>query len=127
MEMKERILRESLAVELLGYQKDPWAHLGENDVLVVPSLFEGDGMVVVEAISRDVPILLSDIPDFRRFGFPDSNYCAEPQDFVQRISEYRSNLNRLRVPIQTRREILKSRTPKAVGDSWSTYLGIANK
>ncbi len=127
VEMRERILRESLSAELLGYQEDPWECLGENDVLVVPSLFEGDGMVVVEAISRDVPILLSDIPDFRRFGFPDSNYCAEPQDFIQRISEYKSDLNRLRVPIQTRREILKSRTPKAVGDSWTTYLGITHK
>lgn len=121
-EIQERILRESLNVELLGYVEDPWQFLSKEDILIVPSLFEGDGMVVIEAISRDLPILLSDIPDFRRFGFPDCNYCAEPTDFVQRLTEHSLQIDNLRIPAQVRRELLESRTPKSVGDQWISYL-----
>lgn len=121
-EIQERILRESLDIEMLGYLKDPWKLLNKEDVVIVPSLFEGDGMVVIEAVSRDLPILLSDIPDFRRFGFPDINYCAEPADFVQRLTDHRFQINKLRVPSEVRRELLKLRTPESVGDQWISYL-----
>jgi hypothetical protein len=66
--------------------------------------------------------LLSDIPDFRRFGFPDSNYCFDSADFIQRIDSFESKVDELRVPSHIRSEILGSRTPKAVGDSWVLYL-----
>ena len=126
-EIKAKILRESLNVELLGYLKNPWKFIEQNDVLIVPSLFEGDGMVVIEAIARDLPLLLSDTPDFRRFGFPNANYCIDSADFVKRLTEYELRINDLRVPAQTRREILNSRTPKAVGVSWVNYLNYKSK
>ena len=84
-------------------------------------------MVVIEAIARDLPLLLSDTPDFRRFGFPNANYCIDSADFVKRLTEYELRINDLRVPAQTRREILNSRTPKAVGDSWVNYLNYKSK
>jgi glycosyltransferase involved in cell wall biosynthesis len=76
-----KIQKESLNVEMLGYVKNPWEHFEQGDLLIVPSLFEGDGMVVIEAIEHE-----------------------------------------LRVPSHIRSEILGSRTPKAVGDSWVLYL-----
>ena len=121
-EISLNVIRESLNVEMLGYRKNPWECLDQSDLLIVPSLFEGDGMVIVEAIERDLPLLVTDIPDFRRFGFPESNYCIDSTDFVQRIKEYESKIDELRVPIQIRTEVLNSRTPKAVGDSWVSYL-----
>jgi len=121
-EIISRVQKEALNVEILGYMKNPWDFMKQNDLLIVPSLFEGDGMVVIEAIERCLPLLLSDIPDFRRFGFPDSNYCIDSKDFIERIREFESKINELRVPIQIRAEILGSRTSKAVGDSWISYL-----
>ena len=121
-EIISKVQKESLNVEVLGYMKNPWDFLEQNDLLIVPSLFEGDGMVVIEGIEHNLPLLLSDIPDFRRFGFPDSNYCFDSKDFVRRIREYETKIDKLKVPIQVRTEILSSRTPKAVGDSWVSYL-----
>jgi glycosyltransferase involved in cell wall biosynthesis len=120
--LQERIIRESLNVEMLGYVKSPWEFMNQGDVLVVPSLFEGDGMVIIEAISHDLPLLLSDIPDFRRFNFPEHNYCAAPEDFLKRIIDFRSKVNDLRVPELSRNEILQTRTAESVGDSWVSYL-----
>ena len=106
----------------LEYYLWEMGEIKEGDLLIVPSGYEGDGLVVVEGLQQKVPMLLSDIPDFRRFGFPDSNYCVDPADFVNRISEYKNRINELKVPASLRGEILNSRTPKVVGDSWVSYL-----
>lgn len=121
-EIELTVFRESLDVEMLGYMNNPWEHLGQNDLLIVPSLFEGDGMVVIEALERDLPVLLSDIPDFRRFNLPSSNYCTDAAEFVKRIREYEHRINELRVPISIRSQLLECRTAKVVGDSWVSYL-----
>ena len=121
-EINDRIRENSLNVELLGYKQNPWQYLNQNDLLIIPSFFEGDGLVVIEAISRNLPILLSDIPDFRRFGFPDSNYCATTDDFVQRINKYESKVSDLKISDEIRNLILKTRTSEEVGNTWITYL-----
>lgn len=101
-----------------GYVTDPWSLISQNDLLVVPSLFEGDGLVVVEAMQRNIPILVSDIPDFRRFKLPDLNYCASISNYVSTIEIYREDLSALVVPEETSRKIIESRSPKKVGDAW---------
>ena len=121
-DIEQRVRSESLDVEMLGYMNNPWEHLEQNDLFIVPSLFEGDGMVVIEALERDLPVLLSDIPDFRRFNLPSSNYCVDAAEFVKRIKEYEYRINELKVPLSIRGKILSSRNPKAVGDSWVSYL-----
>jgi glycosyltransferase involved in cell wall biosynthesis len=75
-EIELRVLKESLNVEMLGYIENPWELFDQSDLLIVPSLFEGDGMVVIEALERDLPILLSDIPDFRRFNLSSSKFVG---------------------------------------------------
>jgi len=121
-EIELRVLKESLNVEMLGYIENPWELLDQSDLLIVPSLFEGDGMVVIEALERDLPILLSDIPDFRRFNLSSSNYCVDSIEFVRRIEEYEFRINELKVPLSIRKEILNTRNPKVVGDSWVSFL-----
>jgi hypothetical protein len=42
-----------------------------------------------------VPLLLSDIPDFRRFDLPNRNYCHSVDDFVERVKAYKKNADSL--------------------------------
>lgn len=44
-----------------GWKSDPWDYVNEADVLVMTSSYEGLGMVLLEAISRGIPCLSSDI------------------------------------------------------------------
>jgi len=111
-----------LKATFAGYTSDPWSLVGSGDLLIVPSTFEGDGLVVVEGLRYKVPLLIADIPDFRRFGFPDRNYCRDVNSFSERIHEFRSRLAMLIPPDDISKEILDSRSPIAVGNSWEAFL-----
>ena len=80
-----------------GWLDDPWDDVSPNTILVVPSDWEGDGLVVIEAISAGIPILMSDIPAFRKFNLPERHYCKSILDFSSRIEEFRTQLSQLRV------------------------------
>jgi len=116
----EQMLRlESVKAELLGFVTDPWAHLKLNDLIVVPSEWEGDGLVVLEAINRGFPVLLSDIPDFRKFGLPEKNYCKDLESFAQRVIEYGSKISQLVAPSKIREDLILERDPLRIADLWT--------
>lgn len=50
------------AVSLPGYVPDPRAHLRELDLFVLPSLHEGFGLALAEAMAEGVPVVASDLP-----------------------------------------------------------------
>ena len=114
--------KKALDIEFLGFLKDPWEALGRGGLLIVPSESEGDGLVVIEAMKHGVPLLLSDIPDFRRFALPERHYCMDQSAFVSRISEYANNLEELVVPGNISALIMLSRSANAVGTSWEEFL-----
>lgn len=126
-------MRESLEMEastrniksrFLGQVRNPWAEMQEGDLLIVPSTTEGDGLVVLEALRDDKPMLLTDIPDFRRFNLPDINYCPNLSAFVDRIKEFADNLTDLSVPKEISNVILRERELSVVGDSWECFIQI---
>ncbi|MDA8193876.1 MAG: glycosyltransferase family 1 protein [Thermaerobacter sp.] len=53
--------------------------------IVVPSLYEGFGLPVLEAVVRRRPLLLSDIAPFREFGLPDGRRFFRPDDVTDMI------------------------------------------
>jgi glycosyltransferase involved in cell wall biosynthesis len=111
-----------LKIEFTGYVRDAWSLVEPGDLLVVPSAWEGDGLVVIEGMRRGIPMLISDISDFRRFDLPNKNYCQNVEDFVKRINEYRNSLDLLVVPKDKKDLILTSRSLDAVGDAWESFL-----
>ena len=121
-ELTEAATRDNLNVTFRGQVVNPWSSLKEGDLLIVPSSYEGDGLVVIEALHYRFPMLLADIPDFRRFGFPESNYCLAISDFVRKIEASRNNLCELLVPEELSQSLLKSRSIRMVGDSWVEFL-----
>ena len=126
--MKEKLENradiESIEVTFLGWIENPWSKIQSGDLLIVTSSFEGDGLVVIEAMQKGIPILLSDTLDFRRFGLPEINYCQTVENFVAQINEYRKTLSLLILPESIVGPILRSRSLLVVGNSWEEFLNL---
>jgi glycosyltransferase involved in cell wall biosynthesis len=121
-ELERRAMLYETKVEFVGFVKEPWSLITIGDLVIFPSAWEGDGMVVLEAMAHEIPFLLTDIPDFRRFHLPDSNYCISLKNFCSRVNDFSKSLESLKIPSETKDRILQSRNSKAVGDSWENYL-----
>jgi len=120
--LKRKVTEESISAQFLGRVNNPWMELAAGDVLIVTSSSEGDGLVVIEGLQHGIPMLLVDIPDFRRFNFPDENYCSDLEDFISRINSFTNNPSPLRVPSIIAEKILSGRSLKVVGDKWEEFL-----
>jgi glycosyltransferase involved in cell wall biosynthesis len=108
--------------EFKGFVRDPWIHLTGNDLLVVPSAWEGDGLVVLEALQKGFPILVSDIKDFRRFGLPELNYCKNTIDFASKVDQFKQSIESLIVDPEVVNGILSERSPQKIVDDWERLL-----
>jgi glycosyltransferase involved in cell wall biosynthesis len=121
--LKELASQKSIEAKFLGQLIDPWALIKEGDLLIACSRSEGDGLVVLEALQRNMPILLTDIFDFQRFNFPARNYCSTISSFVLRIEDYATNLEDLVISRDIAEGIIHERSLQSVGDSWEKVLG----
>ena len=119
-----KLKKEKLGVDAIFHRqvRDPWSFFEKGDILVVPSEYEGDGLVVIEALQLGLPLLVADIPEFRRFGFPEKNYCKTEADFSNRLSRNSHNVSNLKIPLTLTREILAERTISNVGNSWVAFF-----
>ena len=120
LELKSKNL--NLDVDFKGFITKPWELIAKGDLLVVPSQYEGDGLVVVEAIARGIPILLSDIPDLRRFDLPLEHYCLSVSEFCKRITEFRNSIGSLIVSEKLTQAILLDRNPTEIAKKWISFL-----
>ena len=115
-------IENEVETQFAGFVSNPWESFNEGDLLLVPSSFEGDGLVLVEALSNRIPIIANDIPDLRRFNLEDQNYAAGIEAFAKSIA---LNLNTIEhfVPNKSKvDDILIARNPAVVGQKWKTFL-----
>jgi len=49
-------------VAFLGFQKNPFKYLAKSDVFVLPSLIEGFGLAIVEAMACGIPVVATNCP-----------------------------------------------------------------
>jgi glycosyltransferase involved in cell wall biosynthesis len=120
--LSDRYKKYQLQIDWTGQLRNPWEIINPGDVLIVPSSFEGDGLVVLEGLQRGIPILVSDIPDFRRFNFPEINYCISIEDYHARLIKYSNDLQSLIVPSEIAMKILGRRDIKVLGNEWENVL-----
>ncbi len=60
---------------------DPLPHYASADALLVPSLYEGYGMVIVEALSAGIPVIATDVGIAREAGA----IVSSEKDFAQTV------------------------------------------
>jgi glycosyltransferase involved in cell wall biosynthesis len=79
--VRRHIARSGNPVSYIGVADDIAAHLGSLDVLVVPSVFDGRPVVVLEALALGVPVIASRVgglPALIRDG--ETGFLVEPGD-----------------------------------------------
>lgn len=108
----------SVSVKFVGFKLDPWALIQSTDLLIVPSRYEGDGLVVIEALQRGIPIMISDIPEFKRFNLPKLNYSATVSEFSDSIIRNSSNLTKFIVDPNIVKKVLINRDIESVTKVW---------
>ena len=109
-------------VNFSGMQLDPWKSVLPGDLLIVPSSWEGDGLVVVEALSMGIPILLSTIPEFMSFDLEAVNYCQDINQFRLTAHKFRNEIEKLIPTIDKRKDALKSRDLKQISEGWNAFF-----
>ena len=126
--LKQSASQRQMRIHFAGWQKKPWSMVEGGDLLIIPSSYEGDGLIVVEALQMKIPFLLSNISDFKRFELPSRNYCENLDDFVSRAHEYSEKLDELIVPEEIATRTLMPREIKVIGNDWETFLkNLQNK
>lgn len=125
-ELRSIARKYSLQTKFCGYVLNPWGELFVGDLLIVPSRFEGDGLVILEAIRNKVPLVLNDVPDLRRFGLSNDFYFKSISDLATEINNGSLNLSRLIVPVEAQNRILRGRDLDIIAETWERYFVRVN-
>ena len=111
-----------IEAKIVGFKEKPWELIESGDLLLVPSRFEGDGLVVIEALQRNIPLLISSIPEFLRFDLSKHNYASNETDYSNLILTNKSNLSKFKVSPNTVSRALSQRNIETVCNSWSSLI-----
>lgn len=110
-------------VKFNGYRENVWEQVPKHSLVIVPSVFEGDGMVAVEAAILGFPLLLSSNIDLLRFGFQDKHYFRDLDDLICKIARNKNNgFGDLIVDEEAREVLLVNRSVKTVASMWQDFL-----
>ena len=120
--LKQDAQTSNINAMFLGFQENPWAHFKENNLLIVPSDHEGDGLVVIEALAANLPLVLRKVDSLYRFNLPENNYASTIEEFVDAIELNRNNLSCFVPPADNREIILSARNPSLILSKWLKWL-----
>ena len=115
-------IENGIDTQFKGFVSNPWDFFDESDLLIIPSSFEGDGLVLVEALSNEIPLIANDIPDLRRFNLEDKNYALNIEGFSSSIITNLDSIQHFLPKKNSVYNILKDREPAVVGQRWNTFL-----
>jgi hypothetical protein len=89
--LKTKYSNPDLNITFHGFKSNVWDNIHSNSLVVVPSEFEGDGMVVVEAIISGYPVLLAKNKDLLRFRLNEKHYFGTLTELISLINQYKKN------------------------------------
>ncbi len=104
-----------------GQSAKPWSLIQRGDLLIVPSNYEGDGLVVTEAIIKGVPLIMRDNEDLRRFRLSEMNYASNLMSFTEKISSS-NNITDFIVSGKIKTDITAERNIESIADKWEEIL-----
>lgn len=121
--LRNQLQEEFPEADFLGFQDNPWSFLDYGQLLIVPSDFEGDGLVVAEAILQRIPVLLRKTKDFESFNLPEMNYFSDEQQLREiTMNAYESGLESYIPSESLKSRLFEERDPKKVAMRWVNFL-----
>ena len=106
-------------VSFMGFLDNPWTLVEEGDLLLIPSVMEGDGRVLAEAMVRNIPVLVSDIPSFREYCLPTVCYVSDFSSIDNSVFE---NIGIFQCGIEKTELIVKVRDPENILRDWESLI-----
>jgi glycosyltransferase involved in cell wall biosynthesis len=91
-------------IELVGYKRNPFCYMSKADAFIMPSLWEGFGIILVEALAVGIPVISSDCPSGPRMILKDGECgilvpTGNPHALADSINKLLST-NELRASLQ---------------------------
>jgi len=121
--LENKYQRYTNQIKFFGFLSNPWKMISSNSIVIVPSDYEGDGMVIVEAVLSGHPILLRDNVDLRRFGFEDKHYFNNLEDLILIVKfNLKTNFKNLVVSPTKTKNLQLSRSLKKITDNWINLI-----
>ena len=122
-QLESRYQKYSGQINFFGFLPNPWSVISPNSLIIVPSEYEGDGMVIVEAVLSGNPILLRDNEDLRRFGFEDKHYFKNVEDLALTVRQnLETRFNNLVVSQSKTKDLQISRSLQRITDCWINLI-----
>jgi glycosyltransferase involved in cell wall biosynthesis len=122
--LEKKYYKYSNQIEFFGFLPNPWNLISSNRLIIVPSDYEGDGMVIVEAVLSGNPILLRNNVDLRRFGFEDKHYFKNLEDLMLIVKRnLETSFKDLVVSQPKANELQASRSLQRITQEWLILLG----
>jgi glycosyltransferase involved in cell wall biosynthesis len=117
----------SRKVELVGYAdaEEKMSLLTGTNLLIVPSRYEGQGIVVLEAAACGKPVIVSDIPELQYAvdaGFGISFKTGDSKDLAQKIKFLLENEQLRREMGQKAREYARDYTWDKISLDYEQFL-----
>jgi len=114
-------------VEIKGYitDKEKEIFFGNSSVFILPSRYEGQGIVVLEAAACGKPVIVSDIPELRYAvdaGFGISFRTGDARDLASKINLLLGNESMRKEMGQRAREYAKDYTWDKIAELYEDYL-----
>jgi glycosyltransferase involved in cell wall biosynthesis len=121
--LENKYVNTSSSVQFHGYVTNPWDQISLDSLVVVPSEYEGDGMVVAEAIIRNYSVLLADNSDLRRFNLPDNNYFQDQSELVDKLATWKESKGKaFTIPKDFMKALIRERDLGEISNRWKTFL-----
>jgi glycosyltransferase involved in cell wall biosynthesis len=119
-DMKDEVVFENTKCTYHGFDPQVWVNLPTNPLLLVTSRWEGDGLVILEALVRCIPILIIDFADMQELPIPKSSICRNEVEMATKISDVQSGALDIAslVNLEARLIIEKLRSPKEIAQKY---------
>lgn len=115
-------------VHFKGFKRHVWSEISNDALIIVPSDYEGDGMVVAEAILSGKRVLLRDNQDLRRFHLPEGNYFLDETDLKEKVIAWKnSGKKEFLIPKEIIRDMKKKRNLETISSTWMRILKIGTE
>ncbi len=114
--LKNKVNFDNMEAYFHGFDPKVWEHLPDNSLLIVTSRWEGDGLVILEALTRRIPLLVIYFESIDELPLPRACICADEVEMALKIHNLRLGKLMLSELVNTNaiQEISSSRNPQEI-------------
>jgi hypothetical protein len=121
--LKARYSKLGKNINFHGFKSNVWEFVHGNSLVVVPSEFEGDGMVIIEAIICRFPLALAWNKDLIKFNLAEKHYFKDLKELAFIVKQNKSsNFRKLIVSDKLAKNLNKNRSLDLITSQWVSFL-----